>query len=142
MDIQDEILINKFGQGLTDIKPLLERFKSFDSFQRHNFLNDLLFLISQSKPSASDIELAILDSKLKPTFTPCVLLQKGIAYHNLKKIIELPPAESEKSFVLLMSLFKISYKRRFELEKNDPHKWWYWDLSNEDNVRRVVNETP
>lgn len=28
-----------------------------------------------------------------------------------------------------MALFKIAYTRRFNEEKNDPYKWWYWDLS-------------
>lgn len=140
MILQDEILINKFGQGLVDIESLLDRFRSFDSSQKDKFFNDLLFLISQSKPSTADIEVSITASKLKPTFTPCVLLRKGVAYHNLKKITELPEGELEKSFVLLLSLFKVSYQRRFESEKNDPHKWWYWDLSKEENVRRVMND--
>jgi len=139
MILEDEILINKFGQGLVDIESLLHRVGSFDSLQKDKFFSDLLFLISQSRPSIADIEVAITASKLKPTFTPCVLLRKGVAYHNLKKIAELPQGELEKSFVLLLSLFKICYQRRFESEKNDPHKWWYWDLSKEENIRRVMD---
>ena len=92
MVLQDEILINKFGQG---------------------------FLISQSKPRTEDIEVSITASKLKPTFTPCVLLRKGVAYYNLKKNTKQPEGELEKSFVLLLSLFRISYQRRFESEGDD-----------------------
>lgn len=140
MVLQDEILVNKFGQGLVDYEVLLDKFQSFDLGARNKFLNDLLFLVLQSKPNDGDIGTAIRESGLKPTFTPCVLLQKGVAYHNLKKIAELPIGEQEKVLKLFLSLFKVSYQRRFQLEKNDPHKWWYWDLSKDENVKKVIDK--
>lgn len=97
-------------------------------------------MIIQSKPQVKDIELAIEDSGLKPTYTPCVLLKKGIAKHNLQKIVNLPEEEYMKSFVLLLSLFKAGYKRRFNIEKDNPDKWWYWDLSDSRNVEMILNK--
>ena len=139
MDIKDQILVNKFGQGLISKEVILNHFGLFDSSEKHKFLDELSFLILQSKPINDDIDSSIAESGLKPTFTPCVILQKGVSYQNIKKIIELPEMEIDKSFILLIHLFKIAYQRRFFLEKNHPNKWWCWDLSNEETVRTIVN---
>ena len=79
MNIQDEILVNKYGQDLITIQQLTDKFGTFDLLQKRLFLNDILYLIMQSKPKDEDIEPTIIESKLKPTFTPCVLLRKGFA---------------------------------------------------------------
>jgi hypothetical protein len=92
----------------------------------------------QSKPEEGDIEPAIIKSDLKSTFTPCVLLKKGVANHNLKKIINLPEYELTKAFVLLLNLFKVAYERRFIDEKDNPHKWWYWELSDHEKLEKVM----
>lgn len=137
MKLEHEILVNKYGQELIEIEPLLLIFEDLEIIPKRDFLTDILFLILQSKPKDSDIEPAILESGLKPTYTPCVLLKKGVATHNLNKIIELPENELEKALFLFLSLFRIAYKRRFAIEKNNPDKWWYWDLSDETNISKI-----
>ena len=42
--------------------------------------------------------------------------------------------ELEKVLILLLNLFKIGYNRRFQKEKNNPDKWWYWDLSDDKKI--------
>lgn len=138
MKLEEEILINKYGQGLANNIELLSKFNTLDTEKRRVFLTDLTFLIMQSKPSDKDIETVISDSKLKPTYTPCILLKKGVSSHNLNKIIALPENELEKVFLLFLSLFKIPYQRRFKEEKNHPDKWWYWDLSDEYKVEMIL----
>lgn len=127
LSINKEILINKFGQGIVSIDTLINLLNEEEN--KREFLEEIVHLIMQSKPSSDDIELAIKESKLRPTYTPCILLRKGIETYKLKNIINLPDNELEKSLILLMALFKIAYTRRFNEEKNDPYKWWYWDLS-------------
>ncbi len=141
MKLEDEILVNKYGQGLIAIEQLTNKFSLLNWTQKKLFLNDILYLIMQSKPKEADIELAINESGLKPTYTPCVLLRKGIANHHLIKIIELPEAELNKAFVLLLSLFKVAYKRRFDIERDNPDKWWYWDLSDSKKVEMIINKS-
>jgi len=102
-------------------------------------LKEILNLIIQSKVKDSDIEEAIRDSKLKPTYTPCAMLKKGVSPHLLEKLICLEKQELSKVFLLLLSLFKIAYLRRYLIEKNLPSKWWYWDLSNEKNVETILS---
>lgn len=137
MNIDIEILINQYGQGHIDEDRIMLLFNSFDTDSRKLFFEKILFLILQSKPKEEDIEVAILNSRLKSTFTPCVLLRKGIENHHLERLIKLPDDEHTKVFKLLMSLFKIAYRRRFEAEKNNPDKWWYWDLSDKDNIEKL-----
>jgi hypothetical protein len=130
MKTEQEILINQYGQGLAEIERLISLFEDFDNDNKRIFLNEFLYwFVIQSKPKEEDIGLAITTSKLKQTYTPCVLLRKGVAPHNLQKILELPDNELKKVFILLLNLFKIAYNRRFEQEKNNPNKWWYCDLS-------------
>jgi len=138
MKIEQEICINQYGQGILDINQLLSFFKSVDN--KRALFSYILNLIMQSKPKEEDIEPAIAASKLKPTYTPCVLLRKGVGNYNLQRITELPEYEHEKAFVLLLNLFKICYYRRFQQEKNTPHKWWYWDLSDEKKVKKIISE--
>jgi len=132
-----EILINKYGQELINIEQLLNLYESFDLTSKKLFLNHMLFLILQSKPIEDDIEPAIINSSLKSTYTPCVLLKKGVANHNLEKLINLPENELTKVFVLILNLFKIAYNRRFAIERDRPNKWWYWDLSDETNINKI-----
>jgi hypothetical protein len=141
MKIEDEILVNKYGQELIEIKLLIDVFGLLDWPQKKLFLNDILYLIMQSKPNEGDIEIAIEKSGLKSTYTPCVLLRKGVANHHLIKIVELPETELNKAFVLLLNLFKLAYRRRLDIEKDDPHKWWYWDLSDSKKIEMIINKS-
>ncbi len=138
MKLEDQVLVNQFGQGLIAIDQLTADFSLLEIMTKRKFLNELLFLIMQSKPEEGDIEPAIIKSDLKSTFTPCVLLKRGAANHNLKKIVNLPEYELTKAFVLLLSLFKIAYERRFNDEKDNPHKWWYWDLSDHEKLEKIM----
>lgn len=132
------ITLNKYGQGLIVSEILVYEFSEFGLIEKRNYLREIIALILQSKPFEKDIQSAILESKLKPTFTPCVLLTKGVTNHHLQKIADLPESELNKALLLLLALFKISYQRRFKEEKNHPDKWWYWDLSDEYKVEMIL----
>lgn len=139
MTIQDVLLINKYGQELVNVNPLLDIFNNFNLIQKREYLGELLEFIQQSKPNDSDIEPAIQQSKLKPTYTPCVLLMQGVATYRLERIVNLPEDELQKALKLLMSLFKLAYQRRFIAEKDFGGKWWYYDLSDEDKIKEIEN---
>lgn len=137
MTLEQTISVNQFGQSLIDIEHLLKMFESFEINYKRDFLNGLLDLILQSKVGNTDIEAAIENSKLKPTFTPCVLIKKGTDDYNLRVMVKLRENELEKVFKLLMALFKIAYKRRFDLETVLGDKWWYLDLSKKKNIDMI-----
>ena len=140
MSIEDEILLNKFGQELVLVHQMNERFNKFNIIEKREYLQEVMYLILQSKPKDKDVDIAILNGKLKSTYTPCIMLQKGIAQHQLIKIINLPENELEKVLVLFLNVFKVSYSRRFYLEKYNPNKWWYWDLSDETNILKILKD--
>ena len=130
MNIENEIIVNKYGQDLLSLQELMNfHYVKISTEAKRMYLNDVINLIIQSKPIIEDIPNAIKNSQLKETYTPCVLLKKGISYSHLSKIIHLPENELEKAAVLLLNLFKIAYKRRYFQEKDKTDKWWYKDLS-------------
>jgi hypothetical protein len=137
MNLEIELLVNKFGQELIDEVELGKVFSEYDMPTKKAFLLDMINLILQSKVTNEDIDLAIINSKLKPTFTPCVMLKKGLKGNNLYKIQQLPESEFAKIFSLFINLFKVGYQRRFTYEKNDPNKWWYWDFSDKKNLDAI-----
>lgn len=139
LKIEDAVIINQYAQGLIEYNSLLEVFNSFDLEGKIYYLKEIAALIMQSKPKKEDIEPAVITSNLKSTYTPCVLLRKGVESYRLQRIIELPENELEKVFVLFLSLFKIAYYRRFEQERNNPDKWWYWDLSDSKKVSAIIS---
>lgn len=135
---QEAFILNKFAQGLLTVEELLVDFEIKSLADKRQHLRLILGMIQQSKPDENDIIPTIEASQLRPTFTPCVLLGKGVRTHHLEKIVSLPENEQKKAFVLLIHLFKIAYLRRFEVEKNHTYKWWYWDFSDEENVKRMA----
>lgn len=140
MELSTELLLNKYGQGIVDIDELIFIFNNCSFQNKKEFLDELLFMIQQSKPLETDVNNAISNSKLRPTYTPCILLKKGVNMSNLTKIINLPENELEKAFILLIELFKIAYNRRFLFERNNPNKWWYWDLTDKSNIDKILEQ--
>jgi len=141
MKLEDEIQLNKFGQDLVNVDNLLEAFKLLSAGEKERYLTDLVWLVQQSKAKKEDVDQAIIISRLKSTYTPCVLLKKEYSNSMLAKLTKLPDHEIEKVFILLVSLFKVSYSRRFEQEKSDKDKWWYWDLSDEKNIQLIRQQS-
>ncbi len=139
MNVIDELLVNQFAQDVVASTPIVKRFSALSSIQKREYIKSLINLIQQSKPKDSDIPEAIKLSGLKITFTPCIMLKKGVETHNLIVISELPEPELIKVLHLFLALFKIAYLRRFIIEKDISGKWWYSDLSQKENVESILN---
>ena len=91
MIIEHEILINQYGQDLLSLEELMEiSFLNLSTEYQRVYLNDVVNLIIQSKPKNEDISLVIEISQLKETYTPCVLLNKGMSYTYFSRIASLP----------------------------------------------------
>ncbi|MGS2764560.1 DUF5958 family protein [Sinomicrobium sp. M5D2P9] len=139
MERYSKININKFAQNIIDINTLFEFFAHKKVKEKRIFLREFVYyFLIQSKPENVDVERAIIDSSLKTTYTCCVLLKKfGVNKIGLEKILELPENELGKAFVLLLNLYKIAYNRKYLEEKNNPDKWWFWDLRDVQNLKRL-----
>lgn len=137
-----EISLNQYGQGLISIEKIQSIFNTFSKNDKLCFLKGLINLIQQSKVQDSDIEPAIVHGDLKPSYTACVMIKKGGSKtYNLLKLLDLPEYEMGRSLILLLNLFQIAYLRRFLIEKNNPDKWWYWDLSDPQTVEKILQST-
>ena len=118
--------LNKFAQGIIDYDRLFKIYQELDGVRRDSFKKTLLELISQSRCKDIDVDLAIKNSRLKPTKNCCVIAKKGIYYHNLRRVYL--SDNDEVSICLLVNIFKIGYLRR-RSEDDNPAKWWNLDLS-------------
>lgn len=139
MTLLEEISVNQWGQKLIPIENIEQYFLTLNYGEKKKFVIDLSNLIIQSKPEDFDIDESIIKSELRHSYTPCILLKKnGLKTFSFEKIANLPENELSKSLKLFLYLFQISYYRRFEKEKNDINKWWYWDLSDDKNIELLL----
>ena len=129
ISLEDQIALNQFAQSLQTADSLLGRFSGITLEGKRAFLLQFSGMLQQSKPIDEDIEFAIEESRLKPTFTPCVLLRTHRLKIGIPKVLALPSDELNKAYVLLMYIFKRAYLRRYLVETGTPDKWWYADLS-------------
>jgi len=146
MGLEEELAINQFGQGVRSVADLLDEFSQLDEDRKRKRLFFLYCQVWQSKPADSDIEQALTDCSLEATDANYVYLK----FHRLKTgfnwVTWIPDTENppegglDKPYELLLHLFKTDYQRRFELEKENPSKWWYWDLSNAEISQGILTK--
>ena len=137
MNLDQEIMFNQFGQGVYEDHEIIRQFESLKIEGKREMMREVENLIIQSKSTIDDIDVAIGKSGLKHTFTPCVIIKKGLNHGNFQKIINLPESELIKAFKLFIYLFKEGYYRKYSQERGDPNKWWYWDLSKNENLEKI-----
>ncbi len=138
--IEELVLLNQYAQDILKIDDGKAWFNSLSPKEQHELLRELSNLIIQAGVKDSDVNVAIKKSGLKPTYTPCVLLQKGNLKCQLAKTLSLPIAEYAKTFSLFINLLSIADKRRRETRcKNECSHWWHKDLSNEEVVNLIKN---
>jgi hypothetical protein len=91
-------------------------------------------------PTSTHVEEAIRSSGLRVTYTPCVLMLRKPPPEALSKIGNLPDAERQKSFRLLISILGVAdSERRAGCGDNCAH-WWNRDLRDEAVVRQILAE--
>ena len=141
MNIKYEIFINQIIQGIKSFNEGVNWFEMFDDKIKLDILRGLNYMMLQSGAQDSDVDLAIFESKLKPTYTPCVLLKKGRLNDQSWKILNLPASEYRKSFILFLIIFKIADERRRNLLcKGNCSHWWHKDLSDKKVVDEILND--
>ena len=137
MNLADEITINQIKQELISQEDAKNWFLSFPTEYQQEILQRLSYMTLQAGAREEDVSLAIAKSKLRPTYTPCVLLSRGRLKEQMAKLLKLPPSEFIKTFFLLMSLLAIADARRYGKYCQDGcSHWWHRDLSD----RKVVDE--
>lgn len=137
MNLDDFIILNQIQRELISQEDAKNWFLSFPIADQYEILKWLCDMALQARARDEDVSLAIAKSKLRPTYTPCVLLSKGRLKEQMVKVLKLPPSEFLKSFVLLVSLLGIADARRYSKDCQDGcGHWWHRDLSD----RQVLDE--
>lgn len=141
MTIDEEILVNRLAQGIAALQEGQSWFESQSVEQRRDILRGISFMIAQASPRPDDAEVAIRNSGLKATFTPCVLLTRGEIRTQLGKIASLPEHELTKAFPLLISLLGVSDERRRTSKPLDlGTHWWHRDLRDPEVIEAIRRE--
>ena len=134
----DYVYLNQTAQNVITLDDATREFRDLDSAARSDVMHRLYLMTRQSHPLPGEVSLAITESGLKPTFTPCVMLLGGNVELQLSRIAKLPDNELDKAFLLLLTLFRIADTRRRELCGGNCQHWWHQDLSDDAVLRDVT----
>ncbi len=119
-----EIAFNLVAQERLDVALLVEWFGKQTFSDQEEILKKISLMVSQSHPTQEEILNGILESQMRPTFTPCVLFRKFPCRIAIKKCCELPESEYEKTLKLFVYVFKISdARRRHQCGEKCFHEW-------------------
>lgn len=119
-------MINKFAQEKINLEQILDWFDIFETQIQRKIIRWTSQCLIQSRPNEETFNKAIQLIPLKPTVTAIVFLK---TYKNLKvaldKIELLPDYEIKKTFITLISVFKISdtERRNTYCQGNCYHDW-------------------
>ena len=123
MKVNLDIYLNQIGQKIIDLKEASSWFEKLMFDDQLEVLRRYTFFVSQMGGVGSDAQKAIEMSKLKKTYTSCILLKKytredKLGSNGLRmalfKIINLPKNENWKSFILLSFLYMVIFERKYE----------------------------
>lgn len=121
----NDLKINLYAQDKLSRIDIINWFGSLDKNSKRDTLNKMFWFIINAKPSIDEIDISISKSNLKRTYTPIVLILKEQINISIPKILDLPESEWDKSFKLLLEIFKTADTRR---RNNDckgkcSHEW-------------------
>ena len=124
---EKDIIINKFAQEKLNLEQAIDWFEAFEINEKRTIIIWLRNCLEQSHPDTETLKRAIESIPLKNTATQIVLLKVN---DNLKialnKIEALPASEIKKSFVTMLSIFKVSDTvRRNTFCKNGCYHEWH-----------------
>ncbi|WFU83269.1 DUF5958 family protein [Bradyrhizobium sp. CIAT3101] len=137
LSVDEAILINQLAQGILDESQGQAWFEERVRDDKLRLLTGLNAFILQARPKPEDVTIAISESRLKPTLTPCVLIAMPNLKVQLAKLLTLPEFELARVFPLLIKLLAAADNRRRREQPLDlENHWWHQDLSDP----KIVNE--
>jgi hypothetical protein len=123
---ENELIINRISQDKIGFDDGLAWFGKLDLINQKEIIHKLIYFIQQSHPDKDSIDLGLEIAPIKKTMTPVVLLKTQDNLNiALNKIIDLPDSEIHKSFITLISIFKVADKKRREIwcKNSCTHEW-------------------
>lgn len=120
-----DLQINKIAQGVIDLRDGIYWFVGCELESKKEILQSLSWFLSQAHPTREEVSAGICLSRLKSTYTPCVIMMEKPFKEALGKILLLPENEWEKSFILWITILGVADKRRRETDccNGCTHEW-------------------
>jgi hypothetical protein len=150
VSLERDVYLNQCAQGVVKRDESLRWFSGLARNEKRSVLERLVYFVAQAGAVGRHVSLAVRESGLKPTFTPCILLAaSGEAdpegSRSLRaatsKLLSLPEQEAPKSFQLLLQLLRTATDERAARGLAAPERhWWELDLRDEEEVRRILRE--
>ena len=138
LNVHEEILLNQLAQGIASDAEGEAWFSAQSGDNKRRLLRGLGNFILQAGPKPEDAAIAIAESQLKPTLTPCVLIAMPNLRVQLAKVATLPEFELPRVFRLLIKLLAAADGRRRKEQPPDlVNHWWHRDLSDPDVVNDI-----
>ncbi|MEV6159124.1 DUF5958 family protein [Nonomuraea sp. NPDC052129] len=120
------IILNELSQGRRPLQEGIDWFEALPLDERRDVIRELSSYSLQARAVTEDAAKSIVRAGVKPTATPAVLISHGSIREQLAKVGNLPEAEMEKSFRILLALLSISDARRREIDcANGCAHWWH-----------------
>jgi hypothetical protein len=116
------IYINQLAHELLDIEKGRVWFDALTVDKQLEVLREISGFALQSGAMESDVNSAIRKSKLKSSYTPCVLLLKGNLKVQFSKNTEFAAIRVHQSF---FSVSEYVFNRRRKTQKNEMYEWMF-----------------
>jgi hypothetical protein len=128
---EDVMILSELSQGH---RPLVEGISWFGGLsidEQRRVIRELAVFILQAGATSEEADKSIRLAGVKLTATPAVLLSRGPLREGLAKVSNLPEAEMENSFRILISLLSLADARRRSVEcaGGCGHPWHNLDAS-------------
>jgi hypothetical protein len=122
---EEEIIINKIAQDKFDFDEGINWFNRLEKEKQKDVLNKLTLFIQQSHPTKETVDLGLETAPIKKTMTPVIIFKTQKLTDALTKMRTLPEDEWRKSFVTMLSVFRVADTRRRETLCKDgcTHEW-------------------
>ncbi|QJW90216.1 hypothetical protein HNV11_12940 [Spirosoma taeanense] len=136
MELEEEIAIVQFGQGIYSKENLLTRFSQLDEARKMSWLWYIENLLHPLKPTEAEIESLNASTASVNDDAPFLIIR----FSGLKKVLRIRTSKGaiDQSYGLLLDLFKMAYQRCYSLESGGLTSWWYQDLSNSETVQQIL----
>ena len=139
--IDMDIWLNQLAQGIPGGERLLDAFASADEGEQRMILRRANVLVLEAGAHETDVEAAVLASRVRPTRTAAIVLGKGRLREQLARVSTLPVADLRDGLMLTVSLLSIADRRRRQTRCiGGCQHWWHGDLSDELFLQRVRSE--
>lgn len=135
------LLMIKFAQGLVHYDMFLNHaFLKLVPHQRVHFLNDLINIILSMGLEKDDYKLVGKEIEMDEPYLLYIENLIGVNVDERNgRLIELSDSEQHATLLFLMTLFKVTYQRRY-LKEDHRKDWQFWDLSDPENMSRLVRK--